>query len=139
MIQKSVFGEFHPLRKVRETSFHRSCYDKENRFWWFLSFKEVRETLWHHSCYNTEIGFWWIPSAKQSMREFVPSLICFCLYTLNPADLTCLYFRISTNLISKLESQALKIESVETGATNRNKCVFNFTRLLIFSWKWRIQ
>ncbi len=33
MVKKPVFGEFHPLSKVRETSFNRSCYDTETRFW----------------------------------------------------------------------------------------------------------
>jgi hypothetical protein len=53
-------------------------------------------------------------------------------HTVNPAVLTCLYFRISTNLISKLRSQVIQIDSVENGATNRNKDVFNFAGLPIF-------
>ncbi len=54
------------------------------------------------------------------------------IYTLNPAVLMYLLFRISKNLISKLRSQVIKIESVENGATNSNEGEFNSAYLHIF-------
>jgi hypothetical protein len=41
-----------------------------------------------------------------------------------------LYFRISTNLKSKLRSEVLKAESVENGATSRNAGVIKVYTLL---------